>query len=134
MKNGLLFAGAVAAGISAAYLLDEKRGPSRRKFIKKKADLLLKEAGHRWDDYSHELKPYWEKYSKEFAHGAEDFAKVGMQRVEKAAQDGWAPSSRMLGATASAVAFYGAGRKGMMGAVLRTVSLGLFTRALLASK
>ncbi len=31
MKLGLLVAGTLAAGLSAAYLLDEKRGPKRRK-------------------------------------------------------------------------------------------------------
>lgn len=134
MKHGLVVAGALAVGISAAYLLDEKQGPKRRKSIKKKADRVLKEAAQKWNDYSHELKPYWEKYSKEFGHSAENFAKEGLHRVDEATQNGWAPSARMLGAAASAMAFYGAGRKGMIGVLLRTVSLGLFTRALLAPK
>ena len=134
MKHGLLLTAALAAGISAVYFLDQKHGPKRRKLLKKKADRVLQKASHKWNDYSHELKPYWDKYSKEFMQGAENVAEESVQHVEKATQNGWAPSARMLGATASAMAFYGAGRKGMFGTILRIVSLGLFTRALLASK
>ena len=134
MKHGLLLAGSAVAGISASYLLDEKKGPKRRKILRKKADRVLKEASHTWNDYSHELKPHWNRYSKEFAHGLENVAEKRLQQVEEATQNGWTPSARMLGATASAMAFYGAGRKGMFGTMLRLVSLGLFTRALLASR
>jgi hypothetical protein len=134
MKHALLVAGAVAAGVSAVYFLDQKQGAKRRKILKKKADRVLREAANKWNDYSHELKPYLDKYSKEFAHGAENVAKQGFHRVEEATHNGWAPSARMLGATAGAMAFYGAGRKGMIGAVVRLVSLGLLTRALMASK
>ena len=145
MKHGLLVVGVLAAGVSAAYLLDQKRGPKRRKLLKKRADRVLHQAADKWNAYSHELKPYWDKYShelrpylskysKEVAQGAENVAKQGFHRVEEATQNGWAPSARMLGATASAMAFYGAGRKGMMGTVMRLVSLGLFTRALMSSR
>ena len=134
MKHGLLLAGAIATGISAAYLLDVKRGPKRRKLLKKKADRVWREASQKLNDYSHELKPYWDKYSKELIQDAGNVAEEGVQHLEKATQNGWAPSARMIGATASAMAFYGAGRKGVIGTMLRVVSLGLFTRALLASK
>ena len=134
MKNALLLAGTVAAGVCAAYLFDEKRGPKRRKLLKKKTDRTLKEAVHMLNDYSQQLKPYWDRYSKEFAQGAQTVATKSVDRVEEVTSNGWRPSGRMLGATASAMAFYGAGRKGFLGFMLRIVSLGLFTRALLASK
>lgn len=134
MKHAWLLVGAVAAGISAVYLLDEKRGPKRRKMLKKRADHVLKETTHRLKDYSHDLKPYWEKYSKEFASGAQAFAEKGVHGIEETTRNGWAPSAKLLGATASAIAFYGAGRKGVVGTMLRLASLGLFTRALLASR
>ena len=145
MTNGLLLTGVVAAGITAAYLMDEKRGPKRRKLLKKKADRVFREAAGRFNDasrelkpyldrYSRELKPYWDRYSSEVTHGAEELKAGSIRTVEKAAQNGWSPSARMLGATASAMAFYGAGRKGPVGQALRLLSLGLFVRALFAAR
>ena len=134
MKHPLLFTGVLAAGVTAALLLDQKKGPKRRKILKKKANQFLEEATDKFQDYSRELKPYWKKYSAEFVNGTRAYSQEGIHKVEEMNHDGWSPSARMLGATAGAVAFYGAGRKGPMGTLLRTVSLGLLTKALFASR
>jgi gas vesicle protein len=134
MKYGLVLAGLVAGGLCAALLLDEKRGPKRRKLLKKRANQIWDEAAHKWSDYSRELKPHLEKYSKDLSEGAKRVSEGTLQRIEETTQNGWSPSARMLGATASAIAFYGAGRGGLIGILLRTISLGLLARALVASK
>jgi gas vesicle protein len=134
MKYGLLLTGMIAGGICAALLLDEKRGPKRRKMLKKRANELWNEASHALSDYSRELRPQFEKYSRELSEGAKRVTEGTLHRIEETAHNGWSPSARMLGATASAVAFYGAGRGGVVGTLLRTISLGLLARALVASR
>ena len=141
MKYGLLLTGMIAGGVCAALLLDEKRGPKRRKILKKRANEIWNEASHAWNDYSRELKPQIEKlkphidkYSHELAEGAKRVTEGTLHRIEETAHNGWSPSARMLGATASAIAFYGAGRGGVVGTLLRTISLGLLARALVASR
>jgi len=134
MKYVLVLTGVVAGGLCAALLLDEKRGPKRRKILKKKANEIWDEATNAWHDYSRELKPHVEKYSKELSEGAKRVTEGTLQRIEETTQNGWSPSARMLGATASAIAFYGAGRGGLVGVLLRTISLGLLARALVASR
>jgi gas vesicle protein len=134
MKYGLLLTGMIAGGVCAALLLDEKRGPKRRKILKKKANEIWNEASNAWSDYSRELKPQFEKYSKELSEGAKRVTEGTLHRIEETTHNGWSPSARMLGATASAIAFYGAGRSGVVGILLRTISLGLLARALVASR
>ncbi|MCI0413339.1 hypothetical protein L0222_11140 [bacterium] len=134
MKYALVLTGVVAGGLCAALLLDEKRGPKRRKLLKKKANELWNEASGAWNDYSRELKPHLQKYSRELSAGAKRVTEGSLQRIEETTQNGWSPSARMLGATASAIAFYGAGRSGLVGILLRTISLGLLARALVASR
>jgi|GEM_PF-3078794 len=134
MKTGLLFTGFVAAGITTAFLLDPKKGSKRRKVLKKKANRIMHDGAETLREYSHELKPYWDKYSRELSEEAKHLSKEGIEKVEGANHNGWKPSARMLGATGGALAFYGAGRPGLLGTIIRTVSLALFTRALLASR
>jgi gas vesicle protein len=135
MKNALFItSGLVVAGFTAAYLLDQKKGPKRRKLLKKRANQLLRDASERVQEYSQELKPYWEKYSKQLSNEAAHLSEEGAKQVENLNHNGWKPSARMLGATGGALAFYGVGREGFLGSILRTVSLALFTRALLASR
>jgi gas vesicle protein len=135
MKTGLLITtGVVAAGVTTAFLLDQKKGPKRRKLLKKQANRFMHEAAETLQEYSRELKPYWNKYSREFSEEAKHLSKEGIQKVESANHNGWKPSARMLGATGGALAFYGVGRRGLTGMIMRTVSLALFTRALFASR
>lgn len=134
MKYGLLLTGMVAGGVCAVLLLDEKQGPKRRKILKKRANEIWNEASNAWNDYSRELKPHLDKYSHELSEGAKRVTEGTLHRIEETTQNGWSPSARMLGATASAIAFYGAGRSGLVGILLRTISLGLLARALVASR
>ncbi|HSP07282.1 MAG TPA: hypothetical protein VLR94_08900, partial [Acidobacteriota bacterium] len=77
------------------------------------------------------------EYTRTFGKSAEDYAKDAGERAVDYAKQGqvrWAPSARFVGAVGSALAFYGAGRRGLFGIFLRTLSLGMFLRALLASR
>jgi gas vesicle protein len=134
MKFATFFLGVVAAGVAAAYLLDEKKGQKRRKVLRKRANQALEDAREAFHGYSKQLEPHIKKYSEQVKERAEEFSDQGRQKVEEIGHNGWSPSARALGATASALAFYGAGRSGPIGSMMRTVALGLFTKALLASR
>lgn len=76
-------------------------------------------------------------YAKHAGKSAADYAREGGKRAGVAVREGqsrYTPSARMIGALGSALAFYGAGRRGLFGMVLRTLSLGLFLRALFAAR
>jgi hypothetical protein len=78
-----------------------------------------------------------QEYAKHAGKSAADYAREGGKRAGVAVMEGqsrYAPSARMIGAVGSALAFYGAGRRGLFGMVLRTLSLGLFLRALFAAR
>jgi gas vesicle protein len=133
MKYALVLT-VIAGGVCAALLLDEKQGPKRRKILKKKANEIWDEASHAWNDYSRELKPQFEKYSKDLSESAKRVTEGTLHRIEETTHNGWSPSARMLGATASAMACCGAGRGGIVGTLLRSISLGRLARALVASR
>ena len=141
MKTTLLLLGAGAAGF---YFLDAKKGQKRRAHFNKSFKNALKQAEGYCNDLAERSKPLLDelgkhgkpllntlgsesqKYANLVGNSVYDYAKNG--------RTGWNPSARLTGATAGALALYGAGRPGILGAVLRTLSLGFFTRALLASR
>jgi hypothetical protein len=141
MKTTLLLMGLGAAGY---FFLDAKKGKKRRvQFSKKVQDAfhqaegycshlaeqskpLLHEIGKQSKPVLRTLGTEGQKYANRVSHSVYDYAKNG--------RTGWHPSARLTGATAGALALYGTGRPGFVGALLRTLSLGFFTRALLASR
>lgn len=141
MKTLLFLVGAGAAGF---YFLDPKKGKKRRALFSKNMKTWVDQAGEYCTDLAERSRPYVEeiakqgkpilktlgtegqKYAGTIGNSVYDYAKNG--------KTGWNPSARLTGATAGALALYGAGRRGVMGALLRTLSLGFFTRALLASR
>jgi len=141
MKTTLLLIGLGAAGF---YFLDEKKGKKRRANFTKNVRNFLDQAeeyclnlaerskpliatlGERSKPILHSLGEQGQKYASGVGHSVYEYAKNG--------HTGWSPSARFTGATAGALALYGAGRPGVVGALLRTLSLGFFTRALLASR
>lgn len=141
MKTKLFFLG---LGVAGVYFLDAKRGKKRRATFSKNfrkavnqaegycADLaerskpLLKDLTERGKPYLETLGRESQKYATQAGESLVNYTRNGGTH--------WHPSARFTGATAGALALYGAGRPGFLGAVLRTLSLGFFTRALLASK
>jgi hypothetical protein len=135
MIRGLILVGAGTA--AAIYFLDQKQGKKRRKVAAKKIRQTVSSAGELFNNYSgdlgerasglsQELIPRAKEYAGQAKGLAADFVKNGNSR--------FSPSARLVGALGSALAFYGVGRRGMSGALLRTLSLGLFTKALMASR
>ncbi|MCI0411761.1 YtxH domain-containing protein [bacterium] len=140
MKTTLFLVGLGAAGV---YFLDSKKGKKRRALFTKNFKNVFDQAGDYCSDLADRSKPLIseirkqskpfadsfsqqsQKYASQLGHSVYDYAKNG--------HTGWNPSARLTGATAGALALYGAGRPGFVGALLRTLSLGFFTRALLAS-
>lgn len=103
----------------------------------KTAQEYLRGAGERASEWSKAASKEAPNYAKQAGRATADYAVVAGKRAGEYVKDGtgrWSPSARMIGAIGSALAFYGAGRPGIFGMVLRTLSLGLFTRALLASR
>lgn len=145
-----------AGALGAIYLLDEKQGKKRRARLKKRVREVAAVTGEALDDYSREFGKKADRWSRDFGHRADLWAKDFGTRAEgwrkglnerareyssdakdlatEAVKNGWSPSARFLGAMASGVAFYGAGRPGMTGTLLRILSLGLFARALMTSR
>ena len=152
MKTKLFLLGLGVAGI---YFLDAKKGKKRRasfsknfrkaveqaedycaeladrskpllKDLSERGKPLLKDLSERGKPYLQNLGRQSQKYAEEAGQSFLSYAKNGKST--------WQPSARITGATAGALALYSAGRRGLLGAVLRTLSLGFFTRALLASR
>ena len=141
MKTTLFLVGLGAAGV---YFLDAKKGKKRRSLFTKNVKNTVEQVGSYCSDLADRSKPLIseinkqtkpfvesfgqqsQKYATQVGHSVYDYAKNG--------HTGWNPSARLTGATAGALALYGAGRPGFVGALLRTLSLGFFTRALLASR
>jgi hypothetical protein len=141
MKKTLFLMGLGAAGV---YFFDAKKGKKRRSIFTKNLKNAFEQAGSYCSDLadrskplikdiSQQTKPFVnslnhqsQKYASQIGHSVYDYAKNG--------HTGWNPSARLTGATAGALALYGAGRPGFVGALLRTLSLGFFTRALLANR
>lgn len=135
MLKGLLFVGVGAA--AAVYFLDEKNGKKRRNRASKKIRQVVNSAGEVIQEYSRELGEKAGEWSQDFpdrARGYAEEAKVLASDFIKNGSSRWVPSARFIGAVGSALAFYGAGRRGVTGALLRTLSLGLFTKALISSR
>ena len=135
MLRGLIFVGLGAA--AAVYFLDEKQGKKRRNHASKKFRQVVDSAGEVIGQYSREIGERAGEWSQEFPDKAREYA-VGAKDLAsdfmKNGNSSWVPSARLVGAIGSALAFYGAGRRGVSGALLRTLSLGLFTKALIASR
>jgi gas vesicle protein len=110
---------------------------ARAQSFGKSAQDYLRTAGERASEWSKTASKEAPNYAKQAGKLTADYAAVAGKRAGDYVKDGsgkWSPSVRMIGAVGSALAFYGAGRPGLFGIVLRTLSLGLFTRALLASR
>jgi hypothetical protein len=109
---------------------------SRAQELGKTAQQYLRTAGSRAEEWSRSAGKNAQDYARVAGKNAGEYAKVaGTRASEYVSKDGrWSPSARFIGALGSALAFYGAGRPGIFGIVLRTLSLGMFTRALLASR
>jgi hypothetical protein len=134
MKHKLLVIGTLAAGIGAVYFFDKDEGEKRRKMARKETRRLWKRTKDLARDYSEEMQPRLKEWSKELGAQAQTLSQQGGVKVKELSKNGWSPSARFLGASASAIAFYGAARPGFLGGLLRMVSLGMFTRALLTTK
>jgi gas vesicle protein len=110
---------------------------ARAQSFGKTAQEYLRNAGERASEWSKAASKEAPNYARQAGKVTADYAVVAGKRAGEYVKDGtgrWSPSARMIGAVGSALAFYGAGRPGLFGMVLRTLSLGLFTRALLASR
>lgn len=110
---------------------------ARAQSLGKTAQEYLKGAGERASQWSKVAGKEAQDYARQAGKATADYAVESGKRAGEYVKEGqvrWTPSARMIGAVGSALAFYGAGRPGLFGMVLRTLSLGLFTRALLASR
>jgi len=157
--KAITFITLAGAGAAAIYFLDAKQGKKRRARVRKQLERSLDLAQDYWDEYSPELKKRAGELSHEFGRRAgdwyDDFSKkagvytrewgekageVSKDYAEKATDYAlnnhfsWTPSARLATAVGSALAVYGAGRGGFLGTLLRTVSLGMFVRALISSR
>lgn len=141
MRTLLLLGLGTAGAAGAIYFLDQKRGPKRRKQFMKQFHHTMDTAEDVMHEYSKRLGPKAQEFSRLVGERASQYgeraAHYGNEAKTRAADywkngNGWTPSARLVGAMGSALAFYGAGRKGMTGTILRTISLGLFTRALMS--
>lgn len=129
----IILLGGLGLGTAAvSYFTDEKYGKRRRIHTRKKVDEVVKTANHRFGEFSRQFANQTGEISRDLKEHvgkqANDFAK----NVTK--PNHWKPSSRMLGALGSGLAFYGASRPGLLGLACRTMSLTMFTRALLSPR
>jgi hypothetical protein len=139
MIKGIVLLGLGIAG--AAYFLDEKKGRKRRARFKKNMDGWLSSAGDAVEEYSQQFGERAQQLgeratvlTRELNKRAQEYSGDLKEKAAEIGSNGWAPSARFVGALGSALAFYAAGRQGVTGALLRTLSLGMFTRALIASR
>jgi len=129
-KSLFLAAGLGLGAAAYTYYSDESYGKKRRIQTRKQFDKALKMANETVNDLSRQIGKQTADFSKDLR------SQVSKQsnKVAEYQKNGWKPSSRLLGALASAFAFYGASRSGLLGIACRTVSLSMFTRALLAPR
>jgi gas vesicle protein len=114
-----------------------RRLGSQAQKVGSRAQEYWKSAGSRAGEYAQEFGKNAGEYARSLGHDAGEYAKRAGERSMEYVKEGqvrWSPSARFVGAVGSALAFYGAGRPGMFGMLLRTLSLGMFLRALLASR
>jgi hypothetical protein len=131
LGKSLVLAAGLGLGTAAySYFSDENNGKKRRIQTRKKIDKALKMANETVNDLSRQFTKQTSDLSKDLR---EQVTKQS-NKVAEYQKKGWKPSSRLLGALASAFAFYGASRSGLLGIACRTVSLSMFTRALLAPR
>lgn len=136
----VILLGGLGLGTAAvSYFADEKYGKRRRIHTRKKVDQVMKTANHKLDEFSRQFA----NHSRQFANQTGEISRDLKNQVGKQATDfaknvqkpnRWKPSSRMLGALGSGLAFYGASRQGLLGLACRTMSLTMFTRALLSPR
>jgi gas vesicle protein len=110
---------------------------NRAQYLGRHAQDYLLGARERAGAWSRVMGKNAQEYAKHAGKSAADYAREGGKLAGGAVlegQSGFKPSARMIGAVGSALAFYGAGRRGLFGMVLRTLSLGLFLRALFAAR
>jgi hypothetical protein len=110
---------------------------TRAQELGKHAQEYLLGARERAGAWSRVMGKNAQEYAKTAGQSAVDYARIGGKRAGEVVMEGqprFAPSARMIGAIGSALAFYSAGRPGVFGTILRTLSLGLFLRALFASR
>jgi len=141
MKTTLFLVGLGAAGY---FFLDSKKGKKRRAQFSKRVQNVFEQAESYCSDLAERSKPLIQELGKQSKPVLETLGTEGQKYANrigstvydyaKNGQTGWHPSARLTGATAGALALYGTGRSGFVGALLRTLSLGFFTRALLASR
>lgn len=157
--KAITFIALAGAGAGAIYFLDQKHGRKRRAKVRKQIERSLDLAQDYWDEYSPELRKRAGEFSHEVGKRAEelygDFSKkAGVYTREWGEKAGelskdyaeratdyavndhfdWSPSARLATAVGSALAVYSAGRGGFLGTLLRTISLGMFVRALISSR
>lgn len=157
--KAITFIALAGAGAGAIYFLDQKQGKKRRAKVRKQLERSLDMAQDYWDEYSPELRKQARNFSSEVGKRAEelygDFSKragvytrdigekageLSKDYAEKATDYAindhfnWTPSARLATAVGSALAVYSAGRGGFLGTLLRTISLGMFVRALISSR
>lgn len=136
MRNLFLIGLGTAGAVGAFYFLDAKNGAKRRKQFKKQFKEVTDKAGTMMEDYSHRMAPRAQEISRVVGERAVHYGHEAKILADGFFKNGshWTPSARLVGAMGSALAFYGAGRTGASGTILRTLSLGLFTRALMSSR
>ncbi|PWT92281.1 MAG: hypothetical protein C5B54_03780 [Acidobacteria bacterium] len=136
MLRSILFIAAGAAG--AVYFFDPDQGEKRRKnFAKqlrsaaKTTSELVEEYSERWGPRANELSRVLGERALQYGGEAKD---VAVDYLKNGTNTKWSPSARVAGALGGALAFYSAGKRGPISAIVRTLSLGLFTRALMAAR
>lgn len=92
-----------------------------------------KRAGELYGDFSKKAGVYTRDWGEKAGELSKDYAD---RATDYAINDhfNWTPSARLATAVGSALAVYSAGRGGFLGTLLRTISLGMFVRALISSR
>jgi hypothetical protein len=148
---------ALGAGTAAAiYFYDEKKGKKRRARFRRNVE----EGWKRADEYTKEWRKQAPKLARQYGTVAGEVLRNTGKRAGELSRDYGSRagvylkdagskahelaharnghnalgSARFLGAMASTIAIYGTARRGFLGTFLRTLSLGLFTKALMAAR
>jgi hypothetical protein len=142
-KGILLIAGLGLGTAAVTYFTDSKYGKKRRIQAKKDLNKAWKSTQQSLNEYSKQLNDYSKQFVDQGGEVARGFKSNVQQQAAGIAKNvknnmknhnGWKPTSRMLGALGSGLAFYGASRQGLLGLACRTLSLTMFTRALLTPR
>jgi hypothetical protein len=141
-KGLMLIAGLGIGAAAFTYFNDKKYGKKRRIQARKNLDKTLRTTQESIGEFSKQFLNHTGEFSKQFLNHTKEATRDFRNKAEVQAadlaknvkQNGWKPSSRMLGALGSALAFYGASRQGLLGLACRTLSLTMFTRALISPR